>query len=117
MATSSAGLLGKLPDLIAEQKTGEGRFFGEVLPLLDAGDPRLSGNSPGITFVVLAKAGTQSKRLKSLGSRLRGNDGFENRSAKFRNQLQPRRRRPQSGINGLRTDTSPHWEEYGAAEL
>ena len=38
MATSSAGLLGKLPDLIAEQKTGEGRPFGEVLPLLDAGD-------------------------------------------------------------------------------
>jgi hypothetical protein len=40
MATSSSGLLGRLPDLIAHaKKTEEGRPFGKILPpLVDAGD-------------------------------------------------------------------------------
>jgi hypothetical protein len=47
-----------------------------VLPIDGPRLSRLSGNSADITFVVLEKAGTQSKRLKSLGSRFRGNDGL-----------------------------------------
>jgi len=33
MAKSAPGLLGKLPDLITQQKTEEGRPFAKVLPL------------------------------------------------------------------------------------
>src|ERR1700746_152180 len=45
MATRSSGLLGKLPDLIAQQKTEESRLFGKVLSLwwtpATAGVPRV----------------------------------------------------------------------------
>src|SRR5216683_6011384 len=33
------------------------------------------------------KRGPRSKRLKSLGSRFRGNDGYEKKSARFRNWI------------------------------
>src|SRR5271169_42792 len=124
MATRSSGLLGKLPDLIGQQKTEEGRPFGKVLPLwwtpATTGVPRVHQRFRN-RFAALQHLGVRqfnTAKRRRYACRL-------NRSATLTHQLAPNHRtrwRVPQLVSRLSSSkrirfTGFYWEEYGAAKL